>query len=195
MSPSETSNVDKNQAGMNKPSAPYLNAAGQRQYISHTQSYIVSPPNANNHQSSLTDKPIVNASVTSINTTSTGQPGPSRRNLARAARPAQPQTNLTIKDILTQLGPDATVAMLNQAEEAFMAAGSFINVDDVLPFHQAAALRSIGTTMEDMNAAEVLLSFTLSEEAVEEALDKGIGELRARARARKMAEGGEDARR
>lgn len=81
--------------------------------------------------------------------------------------------------------------MLNQAEEAFMAAGNYINVDDVLPFHQAAAMRSIGTTIEEMNAVEVLLGFTLSEEAVEEELDRGIDELRARASARRMAEGGD----
>jgi len=170
---------------MNRKSAPYRNAAGQRQYVSNAQLYIVNPPNANNHQGPLTNQPIVNASVTSVNTTSTGLPGPSCRTPVRAARPAQPQTKPTIKDILTQLGPDATIEMLNQAEEAFMAAGNYINVDDVLPFHQAAALRSIGTTIEEVNAAEVLLSFTLGEEAVEEALDKGIGELRARARARR----------
>jgi len=185
MSQSNSSKSDNNEAGMHKLSAPYRNAAGQRQYVSNAQLYTVSPPNANNHQGPLTNQPIVNSSVTSSNTIGTAQPGPSRRNPAHAARPVQPQTNPAIKDILTQLGPNATIEMLNQAEEAFMAASNYVNVDDVLPFHQAAALRSIGTTIEEVNAAEVLLSFTLGEEAVEEALDKGIGELRARARARR----------
>jgi len=143
-----------------------------------------------------TDAPVSNATMASgsalnqshasTNVTGNGQTDRSRRNPARTTRSAQPQTNPAIKEILTRLGPNATIEMLNDAEEAFMAAGNYINVDDVLPFHQAADMRSIGTTIEEINAAEVLLGFTLSEEAVEDAMDKGIGELRAGARARRM---------
>jgi len=107
----------------------------------------------------MTSSSAVDQSLASTNFTGNGQTGHLRRTPARSAPSAQPQTNPAIKDILTRLGPDATIAMLNQAEEAFMAAGNYMNVDDVLPFHQAAAMRSIGTTIEEVNAAEVLLGF------------------------------------
>ena len=104
-----------------------------------------------------TDAPVSNAtrasgnalnqSHASTNVTGNGQSDRSRRNPAHTARSAQPRTNPAIKEILTRLGPNATIEMLNDAEEAFMAAGNYINVDDVLPFHQAADMRRIGTCL------------------------------------------------
>jgi len=179
-------------------SSSQINAAGSSS-VSDYQCSVDREPTANERQGThnqSADVPVsnttmasgsaLNQSHVSTNVTGNDQTDRSRRNPAPTARSAQPQTNPAIKEILTRLGPNATIEMLKDAEEAFMAAGNYINVDDVLPFHQAADMRRIGTTIEEINAAEVLLGFTLSEEAVEEAMDKGLGELRARARARRM---------
>jgi len=105
---------------------------------------------------------------------------------------AQPILNIAprqvVVDALTQLGADATIAMINAREQELFAAGYAINVDDVLPFTHAAAVRAIGTTVEDLEAARTLLEFTLSEEKADEEMERGIADLRAKARARRMAE-------
>lgn len=86
---------------------------------------------------------------------------------------------------MTRLGPNATHEMITECWYQIHEVEYGINPDDVMPFIHSAEHRRLGTTRWELAAAGVLLSFTRSEQAVDEEMIRGIRELQ-QARAHKI---------
>jgi len=108
-----------------------------------------------------------------------------RRRSTRIAAVTSNQSTMqpSLLYLLSRLPPDFTHDDVHACEETVLSTGEPVYLDIVLPYHQDAEARRLGTTKGELDRTSALLQLHFGKEAGEKSYVRWIKGLKAKARA------------